>query len=220
MKNREHVRRPVVLLVAALMIAGLAGTALAADPPVSVTFAVSGDAVPGATVSAKATIKINDGSTLQSVAWSQISGVPVTLANSTGETVTVTLPSRKVYREHLIEVLEEKPVADAQLPAYIPAKAHYESGLQNRFGVVGVVPHAEIDAAAVKFNVKVTIQRSRDPRLQRSVGTVDRNAERAPPAPRPPARQDAGDLRLEADEAGDLRRDAPRCGDAEPRVHA
>ena len=156
MKPRGHPQRRLVLpLLAAIVVAAFAGGAFAASP-VTVTVAVSGDPTPGATVTAKATITVSDGSTVQSVKWTQTGGVPAALTNATTDTVTIALPDRKTFREGLIEVLEEPPAADSQLPAYVPANPAYEGGLQNRFVVVGVSPHALTDAAAVKLNVAVT----------------------------------------------------------------
>jgi len=157
MEKRKHFHRPVMrMLFAAILIAGLAGSAFAADPPVTVTMAVAGDPVPGATVTAKATVKINDGSSLSAIRWSQAGGVAVVLGNAATDTATVTLPNRRVFREHLIEVLEEQPITDAQLPAYVPARTAFEGGLQNRFGVAGISPHARVDAATIKLDVEVT----------------------------------------------------------------
>jgi hypothetical protein len=143
----------LTLALAAILIAG---SALAAGPPVTVTMAVTGDPAPGATVTAKANIVINDGSTLVGVKWVQNGGIHATLTNTNSDTVTIALPDRRTFRNELMEVLEEPPVADAQLPSYVPPKAPYESGLQNRFGVVGVSPHARVDAAAVKLDIEVT----------------------------------------------------------------
>src|SRR2546423_9397837 len=65
-----------LLLIATLILAaGIATTALAATP-VTVTVAVTGDPAPGATVTAKANVTINDGSVLQSVTWKQTGGPP------------------------------------------------------------------------------------------------------------------------------------------------
>jgi hypothetical protein len=154
-KQEPHHHRIMFALIAAIVIAGVAGGAFGADPPVQVTMAVTGDPAPGATVTAKATIKINDGSTLQGVKWSQTAGVPVTLANGATDTVSLTLPSRRVFREHLIEVLEEAPLGNDLLPPHVPARTAYEGGLQNRFVVAGVSPHARVDAAAIKLDIEV-----------------------------------------------------------------
>ncbi|PYQ27346.1 MAG: hypothetical protein DMF56_20565 [Acidobacteria bacterium] len=122
-----------IFMLAAILIAA---TAAFATDPVTVTTAVTGDPVPGATVTAKATIVINDGSTLVGVKWTQTAGVPAVLTNANANVVTIALPNRKTFREELIEVLEEPPIADSQLPSYVPPKAQYESGLQNRFTIV------------------------------------------------------------------------------------
>jgi hypothetical protein len=146
----------MIALLAAIMILGVAGSAFAATAPVTVTMAVTGDPSPGATVTAKATITINDGSTLQSIKWSQVGGVAATLTNITGDTATIALPARKVFREQLMTVLEEKPVADALLPAWVPPSPDYTGGLQDRFLVAGVSNEALIDAGGVKLDIAVT----------------------------------------------------------------
>jgi hypothetical protein len=151
--QKKHRHWQLILVMAAVLV--ISAGAFAADPP-KVTLAVTGDAVPGATVSAKATVTITDGSTLQSIKWTQTGGVHATLANTATDTITVTLPDRKTFREELILILEEPPIAESQHPAYVPVKEHYEAGLQNRFGVVGISPHAHIDAASLRFNVEVT----------------------------------------------------------------
>ena len=72
-------RSKLMLALAAILIA--AG-AFAANPPVTVTMAVTGDPAPGATVTAKANIVINDGSTLVAVKWTQTGGIHATLTNA------------------------------------------------------------------------------------------------------------------------------------------
>ena len=141
----------ILALAAILIVAG----ALVAGPP-AVTMTVTGDPAPGATVTAKANIVISDGSTLLGVKWTQTGGIHATLTNANGDIVTIALPNRRTFRDELMEALEEPPIADAQLPSYVPPKEHYESGLQNRFGVAGVSPHARVDAAAVKLDIEVT----------------------------------------------------------------
>ena len=157
MKNgKRHYQQLLLALVSAILITGIAGLAFGAGPPVTVTMAVTGDPAPGATVTARATITINDGSTLQSIKWSQAGGVAATLTNTTADTATIALPSRKVFQEELMTVLAEPPISDAQLPANVPAKPDYAGGLQNRFTLVGVSPRALEDAAAIRLDIAVT----------------------------------------------------------------
>ena len=153
-KSRYH-QHPMLALIAAILIAGVAGLTFAATP-VTVTMTVTGDPVPGTTVSAKAKVVINDGSTLQSIKWTQTGGVAAIVAGDTSDTIAVAMPSRKLFREELMTVLEEAPITDAQRPANMPTGLAYEGGLQNRFVVAGVSPHALADAAAIKFDVAVT----------------------------------------------------------------
>lgn len=148
-KNR---RRFVLALCCAAVLIGSAHIALAA--PVSVSVAVTGSAKPGATVTAKATVTINDGSTLQSIQWKQVGGVQVTLANPATDTATITLPAMSAFREKLIAVMKEVPLPDAQLPSFIPAR-EYEGGLQDRWAVAGIAPTTLVKAGALNFELTV-----------------------------------------------------------------
>jgi hypothetical protein len=148
-----HPRR--VLVFAAMLAIVVAGSAFAADPPVKATVTVVGDAVPGAAISAKAAIAISDGSTFQSITWKQIGGVPVTLTGSSTDTVSFTLPSRNAFKIQLVEVLEELPISVADFPAHVPEPAEFMGGLQDRWGIVAIAPHAMEEAAAIKFELTV-----------------------------------------------------------------
>jgi hypothetical protein len=148
--------RLLLSVLLAIFAIGIAAVASAADPPVTVTVAIAGDAVPGAAVTAKATVTINDGTTLQNIKWTQVGGVGATLSNTTTDTVTVVLPDRRTFKEDLIKVLEEPPIVDASFPPHVPIPAVYEGGLQNRFGVVGVAPLALEESSAVGLDVAVT----------------------------------------------------------------
>ncbi|MGZ8852570.1 MAG: hypothetical protein ACXW2X_04185 [Thermoanaerobaculia bacterium] len=149
MKTVKH------LVLATVILTAFAATAVAADP-VTVTIAVSGSAAPGATLTAKATITINDGTTLQSIKWTQAGGVAATLSGTTTDTVTVVLPNRRTFKEDLIKILEEPPITIVQLPPNVPPAAAYDGGLQNRFGVVGIPPLALEEAGGVSLDVAVT----------------------------------------------------------------
>ncbi|MGZ8851674.1 MAG: hypothetical protein ACXW3E_15280, partial [Thermoanaerobaculia bacterium] len=150
MKTVKH------LVLATVILTAFAAIAVAADPPVTVTIAVSGSAAPGATLTAKATITINDGTTLQSIKWTQAGGVAATLSGTTTDTVTVVLPNRRTFKEDLIKILEEPPITIVQLPPNVPPAAAYDGGLQNRFGVVGIPPLALEEAGGVSLDVAVT----------------------------------------------------------------
>ncbi len=143
-------------LSAVILSLAIAAGAFAATPPVTVTVTVNGNPAPGAVVTAKANVTINDGTTLQSIKWTQTGGIGVTLANTSTDTVTITLPDRKTYRQNLIKVLEEAPISDAQFPANVPKPANYEGGLQNKFGIAAVAPLALEEAGALNLQVAVT----------------------------------------------------------------
>ncbi|MGE5235752.1 MAG: hypothetical protein ACM3O7_05355 [Acidobacteriota bacterium] len=146
------------LLVAVLVggFLGLAPTTVMASNPVDVQVTVSGTPAFGATVTAKATITINDGSALQSILWQQTGGATAALSGTTTDTVTVVLPGRGAFRAALIHVLSEPPITAAQLPPNVPVPpTEFPGGLQNRFGVVAVNPFALEEGGAVALTVTV-----------------------------------------------------------------
>jgi len=146
----------------ALFLAILAGGLLchaadvqAATDPVTVTVELTGTPAFDVQVQAKAVVTVNDGSALQSVAWSQVKGAPVALFNANTDTVGITLPSRQAYREHLIEVLGEPPISEDALPPNIELGEHFYGGLQNRFQLVGSSPFALEHASATELEITV-----------------------------------------------------------------
>ena len=155
--NHQLEYKALHVALCAVVIAAFAMGALAqTPPPVSVSVVVTGDPVPGSTVTAKATVTINNGSTLQGIVWTQTGGVEATLANTTTDTVSVTLPGRLVFKEELIELLEEPPSLTGPLPGDAPVPDPFEGGLQDRFGVVGIAPLTLEEAGAINLRVAVT----------------------------------------------------------------
>ena len=141
-----------IALLAVVLVGGLvchASATSAATDPVTVAFATTGTPAFGATVSVQATVTVNDGSTLQSMAWSQAGGAAAVLAGTDTDTVSVTLGTRNAYRHFLIEVLGEPPSASAD-------EEEFFGGLQNRFEVVGINPLAEEHASATVLEIAVT----------------------------------------------------------------
>jgi len=126
-----------------------------AEDPVTVAVAVTGTPSPGATVTAKATVTINNGSVLQGIQWEQVGGLPATLSGASTANLTIGMPSRATFRNKLIEVLEEPPVEVGGLPENVPAPDPYWGGLQNRFQVVGPQPLALEHAGALEFEITV-----------------------------------------------------------------
>jgi len=124
---------------------------------VNVTASVDGDAAPGASLTATAMIEILDGSTLQSISWTQTNSVPVTIQNGDTDTATVILPDESTYKDELLHVLAEPPITEEQLPPNVPLpEGEFPGGLQNRFQVVGINPFALEEAGAVGLMVEVT----------------------------------------------------------------
>jgi len=124
---------------------------------VNVTASVDGDAVPGASLTATAMIEILDGSTLQSISWTQSNSVPVTIQDADTDTATVMLPSATVFKDELLQVLAEPPITEEQLPPNVPVPdEEFPGGLQSRFQVVGINPFALEEAGAIGLMVEVT----------------------------------------------------------------
>ncbi|MBI2214755.1 MAG: hypothetical protein HYU52_14005 [Acidobacteria bacterium] len=154
--HTQRAFRSLALLAAVALLASFAAPAVAATAPVTVTVSVTGTPSPGATVTAKANVTINDGSTLQSIKWTQNSGIAASLSNTNSDTITAVLGNRKAYREHLAEILEEPPASASGLPSYIPLPEPFEAGLQDRFVVVGMSPFSLEEAGHVGFEIAVT----------------------------------------------------------------
>ena len=204
----------------------LGATAAVAANPVDVTVAVTGTPAFGATVTAKATITINNGSTLQSILWTQTGGATAALSGTSTDTVTAVLAGRKAYREALIHALAEPPLTAAQLPPNVPVPPEeFPGGLQDRFGVVAVNPFALEEGGAVTLSVKVVTSSGTYTGTgviatplpwTTSIGT--RNVPVAIPVILHGKTQASYNWAL--DQTGGLERDAHRSDHAEPRVHA
>jgi hypothetical protein len=131
--------------------------ALTPIAPVLVSASISGDTSPDGILTAMAAVEILDGSTFESILWTQNNSVTVTIDNANSDTATVTLPAENAYKEELIHVLSEPPIAEEDLPPNIPLpEGEFPGGLQDRFQVVGVNPHALEEAALVHLMVTVT----------------------------------------------------------------
>lgn len=155
-KTVHHLNRDLAIAVVVCGLLGLGATAAVASNPVDVTVAVSGTPAFGATVTAKATVTINDGSALHSILWTQTGGAAATLSGITTDTVTAVLPARSAYRAALIHALSEPPITAAQLPPNVPVPpAEFPGGLQDRFGVVAINPFSLEEGGAVTLTVSV-----------------------------------------------------------------
>jgi hypothetical protein len=134
-----------------------ADAALIPVAPVIVSTSVAGEAVPGGTVTVTADVVILDGSTLQSLAWSQSNSVTGTIQDAGDGTVTFELPSAAVYKEELLMVLSEPPISEEQLPPNVPVpEGEFPGGLQDRFQIVGMSPFALEEAGIATLAVTVT----------------------------------------------------------------
>jgi hypothetical protein len=130
---------------------------LTAVAPVLVSAEVQGTAVPGAALTATASVEILDGSTLQSFAWSQTESVTVQIDDGDTDTATVTLPGASAYKDELITVLESPPIREEDLPPNVELpEGGFVGGLQDRYQVVGINPFALENAGLVTLRVTVT----------------------------------------------------------------
>ena len=155
-KYQNHFRgSPLVAVLGMVVLFTFTSGVLAQDAPVTIAVSVTGDPLPGATVTAKATITINDGSTVQSLTWSQTGGLDALLFGTTLGTVSVTMPSRDAFKEELVHILHEAPSETGPLPGNVPIPSPFHGGLQNRFSVVGITPLAIEEAGAVTLNLEV-----------------------------------------------------------------
>jgi hypothetical protein len=134
----------------AVVVTVFVPAAQAQDVPIDI--AVEGDALPGAAVTV--TLTTTDGSTIQSVAWEQASGVAAALSGD--NPLTVTLGPVAEYKAHLIHVLSEPPIGPDQLPPGVPPPPdEFPGGLQNRFEVVGINPFSLEHTALVVLDATV-----------------------------------------------------------------
>ncbi|MGD8440709.1 MAG: multiheme c-type cytochrome [Holophagae bacterium] len=140
----------------ATLIAGAAMlSAQGAWAQVPLEFNESGDALPGGSV--MVTVSTTDGSTIQSVSWTQTAGVDAVLSGADTATVTAVLGAEADYKAQLFHVLEEPPIGPDQLPPNVPPPSdEFYGGQQNRWEVVGANPFALEEAAAIELDVMVT----------------------------------------------------------------
>ena len=140
-----------------LLTAAFAGFVPASQAQVEVTVEITGIADPGASLTATANIDIQDGSTLQSISWTQTSGAAASISPVDANPTTVTLPAESVFKDELITVLLEPPIGPDQLPPNVPVPSEeFSGGLQDRFQVVAVNPFALEEAGKVTIKAEVT----------------------------------------------------------------
>jgi hypothetical protein len=152
MIDTKHLARLTIMAFAVVAVVA-APSARAQESPIEIE--LSGDMMPGGSVTA--TVAMTDGSTIQSVSWSQTGGVTATLSGADTDTVTATLGAQGDYKAMLVHVLAEPPITADQLPPNVPAPdGEFPGGLQDRFQVVGVNPFALEEAALVVLSVDVT----------------------------------------------------------------
>ncbi len=100
----------ILMAALALAVAGCKATVVTPEPetPTPPAEAVVLDvgtaqtAQPGGTVTIKVTPTINDGSTVQSIKWTQTVGVQATLSGDATDTLQVTMPGAAAYRDALL----------------------------------------------------------------------------------------------------------------------
>ncbi len=154
--------------------------ALVPEAPVVPSAGVSGDEVPGGSMTASVSTYILDGSTLLGTSWTQTHGPDI--GPLVGDSPAFNLPDGNAFKEELIALLKEPPVSEDQLPpnVQLPEEGICEGGtndgddcaddadcsggicnrffggLQDRFQVVGVNPLALEEAAVIVLEAEVT----------------------------------------------------------------
>jgi len=140
----------VFLAAAGLALLVPAGQAQA----VEVTVTVTGDALPGETLTLEASVDMGD---IQSISWSQVGGAEASFSSASANPTTVTLGAEGAYKDVLFEVLVEPPIGPDQLPPNVPPPpGEFPAGLQDRFQVVGLNPFALEETGLVTLKVEVT----------------------------------------------------------------
>jgi hypothetical protein len=84
--------------------------ALVPVAPVVVTTTLQGSAEPGASLTAGVTATPLDGSTVQSIAWTQSNGVAAVIGSPNAATTSVELPEEAAYKEELFDNLGREPL--------------------------------------------------------------------------------------------------------------
>jgi hypothetical protein len=144
--------------LAVLLAAGLVWYVPAGQAQtVSVSVDITGNEVPDGALTATATVTITDGSTLQSIFWTQTGGAAASISSPNMNPTDVTLGAESLYKEVLFHVLSEPPIGEDQLPPNVPLPPEpFPGGLQNRFQVVGLNPFALEEAGKVILKAEVT----------------------------------------------------------------
>jgi hypothetical protein len=132
--------------------------------PVSVGASVSGDAAPGGALTATAEITTVPGCEVQSIAWTRMKGVAVTIDGADMATATVTLPPVGTFKTALFAILSEPPIPTAD-------EEEFHGGIQDRFQVVALNPLELEETGLVSLKVTVTAS------CGTASDTVDVNAE-------------------------------------------
>ncbi|MEJ2247714.1 MAG: hypothetical protein P8Y80_16810, partial [Acidobacteriota bacterium] len=139
-----------------LLTVSLAVFVPASQAQVDVTIEIDGVADPGASLTATADINIQDGSTLQSISWTQTGGAAASISPADANPTTVTLGAESDFKDELIAVLSEPPIGPDQLPPNVPVpEGEFVGGLQNRFQVAAVNPFALEEAGKVTIKAVV-----------------------------------------------------------------
>ena len=132
------------VLLGALVLLLAAPAAYAANP-VLVDAKVVGTPAFSGLVRGEVSIKVNDGSRVRSVTWTQLAGATARLTPLKDNAVRVRLASEAGYRQALVHVLKDIEVENPV----------FQSGLQDRWQVVALNPHAIEEGGLVVLEVAV-----------------------------------------------------------------
>ena len=157
---------PKGLLLAGRCLTLLAAVALGAPvaDAATISTSVTGTAEPGQPLTVTATFTLGAGETYTSSEWTQEEGATASIGgdviNASSHEVTVTLASDNDYAAYLVQVLEEPPITEADLPPDLVLQPINEirKGLQDRDQVVAINPHGLEVAGEVRL--KFTLETS------------------------------------------------------------
>src|SRR5262245_51314861 len=149
-RSRSRFARVAHVAFLAALVFLLAAPAHAAVP-VQVDAKVVGTPAFSALVRGEVAIKVNDGSKVRSVTWTQVAGATARLTPLANNAVRVQLANEAGYRQALIHVLKEAPV-DLAPPG---EEEEFLGGLQDRWQVVALNPFAIEEGGLVTLEVAV-----------------------------------------------------------------
>lgn len=125
------------------------------ENPVTVDASVTGSPLPGALLDGVVDVTLPGGYNVNSITWTQKSGVPVGLGTRGAGGTPITLGTETAYKDELIHFLSEPPVGQEDLPPNVQLPEEFHGGLPSRFMVVGINHFALEEAGLIVMEVEV-----------------------------------------------------------------